>query len=129
MSIITICRQTASHFKNLLSSSNKSYILIGVKGGGCNGLKYYIEPSSDVKDKLDESMSLHDVPIVICGKSVMHLIGSHVHWETDNMGSGIRIDNPNATSSCGCGDTFSVPERTKERSRARLLGVSEELKV
>ena len=38
----------------------------------------------------------------------MHLMGSEIKWKTDNMGSGIEIINPNAKSSCGCGDTFSI---------------------
>ena len=108
MSVINICSKTINHFKNVLNTSGHKYILISVKGGGCNGLKYNIEPSSDSIEKSDEKMQVKDVPIVICGQSLLYLIGSKFYWETDIMGSSIRVDNPNAKSSCGCGDTFSL---------------------
>jgi len=50
-------------------------MLIGVKGGGCNGLKYYVEPTNDVPNKLDEVLVVDDVNIIVCGKSLLHLIG------------------------------------------------------
>jgi len=106
--IITICRMTANHFNNLLTSSNHKYIFIGVKGGGCNGLKYYIETTSDTPEKHDELVISEHVPIIVCGKSLIHLIGSEIRWKNDNMGSSIEINNPNAKASCGCGDTFSI---------------------
>ena len=106
--MISICKNTISHFKNLLRIQNKKHILIGVRGGGCNGLKYYIEPSSMEPLKCDEQLTIDKVPIVICGKSIMHLLGSELKWETNNMGSGITINNPNASATCGCGDTFSL---------------------
>ena len=106
--IITICKKTANHFSNLLTSTNNKYIFVGVKGGGCNGLKYYIETTSENPEKYDELVVSHEIPIIVCGKSLMHLMGSEIKWKTDNMGSGIEIINPNAKSSCGCGDTFSI---------------------
>tara|TARA_B100000401_G_scaffold437657_1_gene383790 strand:- start:1988 stop:2242 length:255 start_codon:yes stop_codon:yes gene_type:complete len=83
-------------------------ILIGIKGGGCNGYKYYIEPTSDEPEKLDEVILVDDLKIIVCGKSLMHLLGTHVYWKHDVMGSRIEIENPNAKSTCGCGDTFSI---------------------
>ena len=106
--IINICKATAEHFSHLLKISNHKYIFVGVKGGGCNGLKYYIDTTSDKPDKMDELVVSYDIPIIVCGKSLMHIIGSDIKWKTDNMGSGIEIINPNAKSSCGCGDTFSI---------------------
>ena len=106
--IINICKTSASHFNHLLKMSNDKYIFIGVKGGGCNGLKYYIDTTSQPPDKKDELVVSYDIPIIVCGQSLIHLIGSDIKWKKDNMGSGIEISNPNAKSSCGCGDTFSV---------------------
>ena len=106
--IISVCNKTTSHFKSLLSSTNHKHIFIGVKGGGCNGLKYEIEPSSDELQAFDEKIIINNVPIVVCGKSLMFIIGIDIKWKTNNMGSGLEFINPNATSSCGCGDTFSA---------------------
>jgi len=82
--------------------------MIGVKGGGCNGLTYYIEPTNDRPNKLDETMKVDGVDIIVCNKSLFYLIGTEIKWKDDLMGSGIEFINPNATSSCGCGETFSV---------------------
>ena len=93
---------------DILKNSNSKSILVGVKGGGCNGLKYYVEPTNDPPNKLDETIKVDDVNIIVCGKSLFHLIGTEVKWKDDLMGSGLEFNNPNATSSCGCGETFSI---------------------
>ena len=105
--IVSICDQTIQHFKFLCGNKYES-ILIGVKGGGCNGLKYYIQPTNKKPQKTDEKMNIDDQNIIICGKSIMHLIGSNIYWKQDEMGARIEFDNPNAETKCGCGDTFSI---------------------
>ena len=107
--IINICSKSLLHFKTILNQTNSSKILIGVKGGGCNGLKYFIKPiKSDYKvDKFDEKIKIDNIDIVICGQSLMYLLGSEIKWKDDFMGSGLEFTNPNADSTCGCGETFS----------------------
>tara|TARA_B100001287_G_C22482255_1_gene434909 strand:- start:4 stop:333 length:330 start_codon:yes stop_codon:yes gene_type:complete len=107
-SILNICNKSLNHFKKLLINSNSKYILIGVKGGGCNGLKYYIEPTNEEPNKLDEIIIKDDIQINICNKSIFYLIGTEIKWTDDNLGSGIVFNNPNAKNTCGCGDTFSL---------------------
>ena len=106
--VLTFCAKTISHFRGILKNSNSKSILVGVKGGGCNGLKYYVEPTNDLPNKLDETIKVDDVNIIVCGKSLFHLIGTEVKWKDDLMGSGLEFNNPNAVSSCGCGETFSI---------------------
>jgi iron-sulfur cluster assembly protein len=108
MSIINVCSKTVTHFRNLLKSTNHTYILLSVRGSGCNGLKYDVSTSSDDVLKSDETVNVDGVPVVIYGQSLMYLIGTNIEWKTDTMGAGIGFSNPNAKSSCGCGDTFSV---------------------
>ena len=108
MSIIKICQKSIAHFNNILSKNNTNNLLLGVKSGGCNGLKYYIEPLYDSIEKNDEIIKLNDTnKLVICGKSIIHLIGTEVKWEDDLLSSGITFKNPNAKSTCGCGETFN----------------------
>ena len=104
--ILRFCNQSIKHFENLRNISNSKYILIGVKGGGCNGLKYYIEPTDETPKKHDELIKENNV--IVCGDSLLYLIGSEVVWKTDAMGSRIEFINPNAKSQCGCGDTFGI---------------------
>ena len=105
--ILKLCNNTIRHFRNVLRDNNSKYISIGVKGGGCNGLKYYVKPTSDPPNKLDEQLKIDDVNIIVCGKSLIHILGTKIEWKTDYMSSGIEFINPNATASCGCGETFT----------------------
>ncbi len=107
--IINICNKTLLHFKTILQKTNNSKILIGVKGGGCNGLKYFVKPINNeyVIDKFDEKIKIENIDIVICGQSLMYLLGTEIKWKDDFMGSGLEFINPNADSTCGCGETFS----------------------
>jgi len=106
--IVTLCSNTISHFKTLVQQENSKYIFIGVKGGGCNGLKYYVEPTNNQPEKIDELVQEDGLNIIICGSSLIHLLGTHISWETNNMGSSLKFSNPNSKSSCGCGETFNT---------------------
>ena len=121
MSIISFCKKSLQQLSYIANQSQKKYILIGVKGGGCNGLKYFIEPTDEKPLKIDEHMTLQVedaeketgdvdgvVDVIVCGKSLFYLIGTKIEWKTDYMGSRFEFINPNANSSCGCGETFSV---------------------
>lgn len=106
--IMSFCSNTVIHFKRLLQNHNSKSILLGVKGGGCNGLKYYVEPSNEKPKKLDEQIQIDGVDITICGNSLLHLIGTKVEWNESPMGSSLEFINPNSSSKCGCGDTFQT---------------------
>lgn len=108
MSIIKICSRTIKHFKKILDKTNKNAIFIGIKGGGCNGVKYYIEPTNTPPEKLDEVIFKDGVKVIVCGESVFHLLGSEIKWREDFMGNGIEFINPNATGQCGCGESWSL---------------------
>jgi iron-sulfur cluster assembly accessory protein len=108
MSLIKICSRTIKHFQKILDKTNKEAILIGIKGGGCNGVKYYIEPTNDMPNKLDETFVKDGVNVIVCGESVFHLLGSEIKWREDYMGNGIEFINPNATGQCGCGESWSL---------------------
>ena len=108
MALLNFSTKVIRHFKTILTESNHKSMLIGVKGGGCNGLQYFIEPTSDPPAKLDEQIQIDDLSIIVCGRSLLHLIGTNVSWKDDLMGSGITFENPNATSNCGCGETFNI---------------------
>lgn len=106
--LVKICRKTVRHFRHVLRDTQQDYMRIGVSGGGCNGLRYTITPSSSTLEKHDAELNCAGVRVVVCGRSLFHLVGSELTWTTDVMGSRIEFSNPNAASSCGCGETFSV---------------------
>ena len=107
-SMISICSKTAIHLRKLLKDTGHKHILLSVSGGGCNGMKYNIDADSELPEKGDDDFIVNDVPVRVCGKSIMYLIGMELNWVTDARGSRMEFDNPNAASSCGCGETFNV---------------------
>jgi len=92
-------------------SENKNYIYFGTRGTGCNGLQYYLEPSSKEPKPYDEIIPISKrFEIVIPDKSLLHIIGTEIGWTTDVMGSRFTFENPNAASKCGCGTSFNTKD-------------------
>lgn len=79
---------------------------LAVVGGGCSGLQYKIE-FSDIKDK-DNIQKVDDISIVIDPKSSIYLKGVTLDFEDGLNGKGFVFKNPNATNTCGCGESFSI---------------------
>jgi len=78
------------------------------KSGGCNGFEYVLsecdtKPTDTETQKLDSGLLLH-----VCNISMFHLLGTEIDWCEDIMGARFIFDNPNASSACGCGLTFST---------------------
>jgi iron-sulfur cluster assembly protein len=80
-------------------------VRVGVRGGGCTGLSYLIEPCAapDARDKIFE---LHGIKIFVDPKSFLYLRGMEIDFKP--LGMGFTFNNPNAKKSCGCGESFSV---------------------
>ena len=77
------------------------------EGGGCSGFQYDL--SFDKYDETDMIFWVGDDFHLICDKrSFLYLSGSEIDYEDGLMGNGFRIGNPNANSTCGCGESFSV---------------------
>jgi len=80
---------------------------IAVSGGGCSGFQYGL--SFDDQTNADDRVFARDgVGIVIDEVSLDLLAGAEVDFVEDLMGAAFRINNPNAASSCGCGNSFSI---------------------
>jgi iron-sulfur cluster assembly protein len=95
-------------------SNNNNYVYFGTKGTGCNGLQYYLNPSSKKPKPYDEVVSISKrFDIIIPNSSLLHVIGTEIGWTTDIMGSRFTFENPNAASKCGCGSSFNT-RNTKE---------------
>src|SRR5690348_16021379 len=76
-------------------------IRVGVKSGGCSGLKYFIE-YADEKGKYDEIVQDKDITIFIDPKAIMYLIGSKMDYVEEQFKSGFTFSNPNEKGKCGC---------------------------
>ena len=106
--MITATTAAIKRLKNILKLSNQNYIRFSVKGGGCNGFNYNLEPTNNSPSKKDEIVKIDDLNIQICEYSVFHIIGTEIDWQEDIMGSTFVFKNPNANSKCGCGNSFGI---------------------
>ena len=83
------------------------YLRVGVKGGGCSGFSYSLDVTEQ-KGEFDEEWAQHGVTVICDSKSHLYLDGTTVDFKDELMGRGFVFSNPNATSSCGCGSSFSA---------------------
>ena len=74
---------------------------------GCSGLAYAVDYVSE-EDGFDEKIETPGGIFYIDGASVLYLVGSTMDWKVDDFSEGFVFDNPNATGSCGCGESFTV---------------------
>ena len=116
--MVTLTELAAREVNNIIEQQNKSakesgddptklYLRIGVKGGGCSGFSYSLD-LSETKGENDEIWEQHGIDVVCDSKSMLYLDGTTVDFKDELMGRGFVFNNPNATSSCGCGSSFSM---------------------
>lgn len=86
---------------------DKVRLRVGVKGGGCSGFSYLLDLTETQKET-DEVFVQHGVTIIVDPKSLLYLNGTTVDFKDEIMGRGFVFGNPNATSTCGCGSSFSA---------------------
>lgn len=82
-------------------------IRVSVKGGGCSGLMYDLGFDETVKET-DEIFEDKGVKILIDKKSMLYLLGTTLDFSDGLNGKGFQFINPNASRTCGCGESFSV---------------------
>lgn len=78
-----------------------------ITGGGCSGFSYGFTFDEEVKEG-DTLFTNGDVTMVVDAMSIQYLVGSDVDYTEGLQGSQFLIKNPNATSTCGCGSSFSM---------------------
>jgi iron-sulfur cluster assembly protein len=84
-----------------------TYLRVGVKGGGCSGFSYTLDLTDSVGEN-DEIFDVYGVKLICDSKSYLYLNGCSVDFKDEVMGRGFVFNNPNATSTCGCGSSFAV---------------------
>jgi iron-sulfur cluster insertion protein len=78
-----------------------------VQGGGCSGFQYGFT-FDEVVNEDDTEMSKNGVSLLIDAMSYQYLVGAEIDYKEDLEGAQFVIKNPNATSTCGCGSSFST---------------------
>ncbi|MBT2621616.1 MULTISPECIES: HesB/IscA family protein [Chryseobacterium] len=85
----------------------EDYIRVGVKSGGCSGLEYVLKFDNQ-KEETDQIIVNNDVKIVVDKKSILYLAGTILEYSGGLNGKGFVFNNPNASRTCGCGESFSL---------------------
>lgn len=80
---------------------------LGVKTTGCSGLAYVLEFVDDVNAD-DQVFEDNGIKIIIDGKSLVYLDGTHLDFTKEGLNEGFQFSNPNANGECGCGESFNV---------------------
>lgn len=108
--MITVTDKAKSKVEELIRSSNlnESYFLrVSVAGGGCSGLSYKLDFDNEIKPG-DQFFEDKGVKISLDMKSFLYLAGTELDFSDGLNGKGFNFHNPNASRTCGCGESFSV---------------------
>jgi iron-sulfur cluster insertion protein len=106
--VITLTDSAATKVKELLvAEGNEELALrVAVRPGGCSGFSYEMFFDSDIASD-DLTTDAGGVKVVVDPASAPHLRGASLDFKDGLQGAGFAINNPNATRSCGCGQSFS----------------------
>ena len=96
-----------NHISEILKEESTEFFRITVLGGGCAGFQYKFDFENEKKDN-DNIISTQKVKILIDDTSLNLIQGSKIDYVTELIGSSFKITNPQASSSCGCGTSFSI---------------------
>lgn len=107
--MITLTDACAKQINALNKQENSPNLMlrITVNGGGCQGFEYAFKPDTKKNDD-DIVFEKNGATIIIDEVSLPYLSGAEIDYVDDLIGAHFKINNPNATSSCGCGTSFNV---------------------
>ena len=84
-----------------------AYVRVGVESGGCSGLSYKLD-FDDTKNEDDELIEDNEIQLLVNKKSFLYLVGTTLEFSDGLNGKGFVFNNPNASRTCGCGESFSL---------------------
>jgi iron-sulfur cluster assembly protein len=108
--MISVSESAKEKLQTLMSEGNVkegSYLRVGVEGGGCSGLSYKMDFDAQMLDG-DQLFEDRNVKILVDKKSFLYLVGTVLEYSGGLNGKGFSFNNPNASRTCGCGESFAV---------------------
>ena len=104
---VSISASAAKRLNAILKGEKGAALRISIKGGGCSGFQYAFDVEKTRAE--DDFVATRDgATVVIDPVSLEMMKGAELDFVDDLMGQSFRVNNPNATASCGCGVSFSV---------------------
>ncbi len=110
MALVNVTEAASQQIKRLLDAEDKTEthaLRMKVVGGGCSGLQYQLA-FDDAKKDGDTEIESNGVRVVVDEKSALYLVGTALDYVDSLMESGFKIENPNAKTTCGCGQSFGA---------------------
>lgn len=104
---VTFTESAAERIKTTVGRMGGQGLRLGVRRVGCNGLAYTFDVARDIAAD-DAVFEGHDTRIVIDAQSLPYLDGSQVDFVREGFKELFTVNNPNAKSACGCGESFNV---------------------
>jgi iron-sulfur cluster assembly protein len=107
--MVTVSETAAKKLTSLIEESGfkTPFVRVAVKGGGCSGLSYDLSFDTD-KQPTDTLAEDKGVKILVDMKSLLYLYGTELQFSDGLNGKGFQFVNPNASRTCGCGESFSL---------------------
>ncbi|MBQ9182556.1 MAG: iron-sulfur cluster assembly protein IscA [Neisseriaceae bacterium] len=106
--MITLTDKAANHIRRFLEKRGKGQgVRIGVKTSGCSGMAYTLE-FVDTPDENDQVFDNNGIKVFVDAKSLLYLDGTQLDYVKEGLQEGFKFENPNATATCGCGESFHV---------------------
>ncbi len=99
--------QRVAELRQEAELDNQYFIRVAVEGGGCSGLSYKLDFDNEERQG-DQTFESNGVKIVVDMKSFLYLCGTELDFTDGLNGKGFNFINPNATRTCGCGESFAV---------------------
>ena len=108
--LMTVTEAAATKIKQLLAEEEDVGVLrVAIQGGGCSGFQYGLGFDRGAAEG-DHEFEMHGVQVVVDPFSAPYLAGAEIDYVDSIQAAGFAINNPNATSSCGCGHSFQVAD-------------------
>jgi iron-sulfur cluster assembly protein len=110
-------RAIMAHRGEMAHTSEAAGLRIGVKKGGCAGMEYTMEWTTD-KKPFDEVIEHDGARVLVDAKAVIYLLGSEMDYKTDKLASQFVFTNPNQTGACGCGESVNLAPVSGDKLQA-----------
>ena len=113
--MLTLTDSAVQHLRSLVAEKGEpgKALRIYIEKGGCAGMSY--EMTLDEPQEADYTAERDGVKVIVDPNSLQYLNGSTIDYCDDLTGTGFRINNPNATRSCGCGTSFEPADQQEKQ--------------
>ena len=108
--MITVSPNAKEYISRLLFEEHQApgaFVRVGIKAGGCSGLEYQMSFDTNTKEG-DQVFEDKGIKVVVDMKSLLYLYGTELDYSGGLDGKGLFFNNPNASRTCSCGESFAV---------------------